>query len=89
MSTLTRPITWPLRDRVGYLSQRLDGLDDGAKALENIRLVAPGVGDGQVRNQLGRLLIKGDNVNRPASTLSGGERFRVSLARLLFADPPA
>ena len=76
-------------DRVGYLSQRLDGLDDGATALENIRLVAPGVGDGQVRNQLGRLLIKGDNVNRAASTLSGGERFRVSLARLLFADPPA
>ena len=76
-------------DRVGYLSQRLDGLDDGATALENIRLVAPGVGDAQIRNQLGRLLIKGDNVNRPASTLSGGERFRVSLARLLLADPPA
>ena len=76
-------------DRVGYLSQRLDGLDEGASALENIRLVASGVGDAQIRNQLGRLLIKGDNVSRPASTLSGGERFRVSLARLLFADPPA
>jgi ATPase subunit of ABC transporter with duplicated ATPase domains len=75
-------------DRVGYLSQRLDGLDEGATALENIRLVATGIGDAQIRHQLGRLLIKGDNVNRPASTLSGGERFRVSLARLLFADPP-
>ena len=64
-------------DRVGYLSQRLDGLDEGASALENIRLVASGVGDAQIRNQLGRLLIKGDNVSRPASTLSGGERFRV------------
>ncbi len=76
-------------DRVGYLSQRLDGLDEGASALENIRLVATGISDAQIRNQLGRLLIKGDNVNRPASTLSGGERFRLVLARLLFADPPA
>ncbi|MDQ0028544.1 ABC-F family ATP-binding cassette domain-containing protein [Arthrobacter bambusae] len=76
-------------DRVGYLSQRLNGLDDTATVLENIRMVAPQVPDAQIRNQLGRLLIKGDNVNRPISTLSGGERFRVSLASLLFADPPA
>ncbi|SDS83137.1 ATPase components of ABC transporters with duplicated ATPase domains [Friedmanniella luteola] len=76
-------------DRVGYLPQRLDDLDDDLTAVENIRLAAPALDAGTVRNQLGRLLLRGDSVHRPVSTLSGGERFRVSLARLLLRQPPA
>lgn len=76
-------------DRVGYLPQRLDGLNDQANALENVRAVAASTPPGTIRNQLARLLLRGSNVERPVSTLSGGERFRVSLARLLLADPPA
>ncbi|KFD44183.1 ABC transporter, partial [Cellulosimicrobium sp. MM] len=44
---------------------------------------------GTVRNHLARLLLRGSAVDRPVGTLSGGERFRVALARLLLADPPA
>jgi ATPase subunit of ABC transporter with duplicated ATPase domains len=77
-----------LAERVGYLPQRLDDLDEHASALENVRTAAPAIAPGVIRNRLARLLIRGDSVNRPVSTLSGGERFRVSLARLLFADPP-
>ncbi|PTR30422.1 ATPase subunit of ABC transporter with duplicated ATPase domains [Rhodococcus sp. OK519] len=76
-------------DRVGYLPQRLDNLDDGLSALENVQEVAPGTAAGTIRNQLARLLIRGSAADRPAATLSGGERFRVSLAKLLLADPPA
>ncbi|MRH92133.1 ATP-binding cassette domain-containing protein [Nocardia sp. SYP-A9097] len=76
-------------DRVGYLPQRLDGLDDQLGALENIHAVAASTPPATIRNQLARLLLRGDSAERPVSTLSGGERFRVSLARLLFADPPA
>ncbi|MBX4313790.1 ATP-binding cassette domain-containing protein, partial [Mycobacterium tuberculosis] len=75
--------------RVGYLPQRLDNLDERASALENLRTVADSLPPAALRNQLARLLLRGAAVDRPVSTLSGGERFRVSLARLLFADPPA
>lgn len=73
-------------DRIGYLSQRVDGLDDTRSVLENLR--TPGMGDVELRNRLARFLLRGDAVLRPVSALSGGERFRAALARLLFADPP-
>ena len=78
-----------LTDRIGYLSQRLDGLDDTASAIENVRSIADGAPSGTIRNQLARLLLRGDRADRPVGTLSGGERFRVALAKLLLADPPA
>ncbi|AEI12779.1 ATP-binding cassette domain-containing protein [Cellulomonas gilvus] len=74
-------------DRVGYLPQRSSHLDDDASALAVVGAAAPGVPDRELRNRLARLLLRGDTVHRPIGTLSGGERFRVSLGRLLLADP--
>jgi len=76
-------------DRIGYLSQRLDGLDENGSALDNLRFAAPNTPPGELRGRLARFLLRGDAVHRPVRSLSGGERFRVSLARLLLADPPA
>lgn len=75
-------------DRVAYLPQRIDGLDDGASPVEVVRASTPAVPDAQLRNRLARFLIRGAAADRPIGSLSGGERFRVAIARLLLADPP-
>ncbi|MFF7877975.1 ABC-F family ATP-binding cassette domain-containing protein [Streptomyces californicus] len=71
----------------GYLPQRLDVLDDDASVARNVARAAPERTENAVRARLARFLFKGAAADRPASTLSGGERFRATLAMLLLADP--
>jgi ATPase subunit of ABC transporter with duplicated ATPase domains len=73
---------------VGYLPQRLDVLDDSLSVLDNVRRRAPAASVNQVRSGLARFLFRGDRPAQLAGTLSGGERFRATLAALLLADPP-
>ncbi|SEB48326.1 ABC-F family ATP-binding cassette domain-containing protein [Microbacterium hydrocarbonoxydans] len=76
-----------LTDRIGYLPQRVDGLDEHRSVFENIADAAPQVPEKELRNRLARFLIRGAMAERPVAALSGGERFRVALAKLLLADP--
>lgn len=74
-------------DHIGYLPQRVDGLDDARSAFENVAAAAPAIPEKELRNRLARFLIRGAAAERPVSSMSGGERFRISLAQLLLADP--
>jgi ATPase subunit of ABC transporter with duplicated ATPase domains len=78
----------PSVEHLGYLPQRLDGLDDTRSVLDTVCAAAPNVPVPAVRDRLARFLVRGDAVTRPVGSLSGGERFRVALARVLLADPP-
>ncbi|MCK9917052.1 MULTISPECIES: ATP-binding cassette domain-containing protein [Microbacterium] len=73
---------------VGYLPQRVDGPCDDRSVLENVAGEAASVDVVRLRNDLARFLLRGAVVDRPVSSLSGGERFRAALARLLLASPP-
>ncbi len=72
---------------VGYLPQRLDILDDSLSVVDNVRTAAPAASVNEVRASLARFLFRGERADRPAGTLSGGERFRAVLAALLLAQP--
>lgn len=73
----------PLR----YLPQRLDVLDEGLSLLRNLELLAPRAAPNEIRARLARFLFRGDRIDQPVRTLSGGERFRATLAALLLAEP--
>lgn len=74
----------PLR----YLPQRLDLLDDRLSVVGNVKSYAPAAGDNTIRARLARFQFRGGRADQLAGTLSGGERFRATLAALLLADPP-
>ncbi|MGV9560069.1 ABC-F family ATP-binding cassette domain-containing protein [Streptomyces sp. NPDC003522] len=73
----------PLR----FLPQRLDVLDDGLTVAENVARFAPDATDNRIRARLARFLFRGARADRKAATLSGGERFRATLAALMLAEP--
>ncbi len=70
--------------RTGYYAQNQDELLDGNKTvLETIDEVAKGEIRSKIRHLLGAFLFGGDDVDKKVKVLSGGERSRLALAKLL------
>lgn len=72
--------------RVGVVPQRIL-LDPEPTVLETVAAACPQAPEQRLRDDLARLLFRQDTVFSPMGGLSGGERFRVALARVLLADP--
>ncbi|WP_415971149.1 ABC-F family ATP-binding cassette domain-containing protein [Rhodococcus sp. 077-4] len=70
-----------------YLPQRLDVFDETRTVAENVADVAPHATAEQIRGQLARFLFRGSDADAVVATLSGGERLRAALARILLAEP--
>ncbi|HEY2296242.1 MAG TPA: ABC-F family ATP-binding cassette domain-containing protein [Jatrophihabitans sp.] len=74
--------------RLGYYAQEHETLDHDRTILENMRTSASSVGradlsDTDLRKILGAFLFTGDDVEKPAGVLSGGEKTRLALAMLV------
>ena len=66
-----------------YAQHQLDALDPTHTALEELEAVAPTATQTRLRSILGAFLFSGDDVDKRVAVLSGGEKARVALARML------
>ncbi|HKB71365.1 MAG TPA: ABC-F family ATP-binding cassette domain-containing protein [Thermoanaerobaculia bacterium] len=73
---------------LGYFAQQaLDLLDAELTVLEQIAGDFPHDSPAAIRNLLGAFQFSGDDVDKPVRALSGGERSRLVMARMLFHPP--
>ena len=86
-TTLLHTLAAEAKVPVALLPQRLDVLDDSDTVFGNVSRRAPGADVTTVRSRLARFLFRGAAADRRVGDLSGGERFRATLAALLLADP--
>ena len=69
--------------KVGYYSQNHEGLDLRLSAEEQLMMVVGKDRRGDARQMLARMLLFGEEVEKPMRNLSGGQRARVALCMLL------
>ncbi|MFX0592143.1 ABC-F family ATP-binding cassette domain-containing protein [Melissospora conviva] len=69
--------------RLGYYAQEHETLDVERTVLENMRSAASEQTDTELRKILGAFLFSGDDVDKPAGVLSGGEKTRLALSTLV------
>lgn len=72
--------------KIGYYDQAQSDLPFNKTVMEIMNDSLPQLDNGPIRNALAAFLFKGDDVFKKISELSGGERARVALARLMLGN---
>lgn len=83
---LSGKISWGTKTDTGYYSQQLEDLDERNEVINELRRVAPTAENGALRSFLARFLFIGEDVFKRVSTLSGGEKGRLALAKLIYSN---
>ncbi|HEX8492695.1 MAG TPA: ABC-F family ATP-binding cassette domain-containing protein [Pyrinomonadaceae bacterium] len=83
---LAGEMRWGTKVQVGYYAQQLDDLDDRNEIIMELRRVAPSTATaGELRSFLAKFLFTGDDVYKHVRDLSGGEKGRLALAKLIYS----
>ena len=77
---------WGEKVRLGYYDQEQCDLDPDLTILQQLRHWFPRLPEERLRSVLGCFLFSGEDVLKPTPALSGGERARVALARLMLQE---
>ena len=73
---------------LGYFAQfQMDSLNPANTILDELATVAGDLGPGTLRSVLGGFLFSGDDVFKKVSVLSGGEKARLALAKIMLTAP--
>ena len=79
-------ISWGSKVEIGYYAQQLDDLDERNEIIMELRRVAPSSAtSGELRSFLAKFLFSGDDVYKHVGDLSGGEKGRLALAKLIYS----
>ncbi len=81
----TGSVTLGSRVAIGYYDQEQQLLDESNTLFEEIQNAYPHLNNTTIRNTLAAFLFTGDDVFKQISELSGGERGRISLAKLILS----
>lgn len=83
---LAGEVRWGTKVQIGYYSQQLEDLDDRNEIIMELRRVAPpSATAGELRGFLAKFLFTGDDVYKHVRDLSGGEKGRLALAKLIYS----
>jgi ATPase subunit of ABC transporter with duplicated ATPase domains len=72
--------------KLGYYAQEHETLDITQTVLQNLHSAAPELTDTEARSVLGSFLFSGEDAEKPARVLSGGEKTRLALAILVVSS---
>ncbi len=78
-------LIWGTKTNIGYYAQNLEDLDPRNEIIQEIRRVAPNADNGELRSFLARFLFTGEEIFKNVADLSGGEKGRLALAKLIYS----
>jgi ATP-binding cassette subfamily F protein 3 len=78
-------LTWGANVEPAYFDQEISSLDPGSTVIEEMAVAAPRAVEGELRGYLARFLFTGEEIYKGVAALSGGERSRLALAKLVYS----